>query len=73
MELVPCFEDEELCVIAGTCTLRTALCKALVAFLAVLDQYTLADLVEPRRRLATRLRVEPLRSERVTSAAGVAS
>jgi Rrf2 family nitric oxide-sensitive transcriptional repressor len=73
MELVPCFEDEEVCTIGGACTLRTALRKALAAFLAVLDQYTLADLVAPRRRLATLLRVEPLRSDRVSSRAGLAS
>ena len=50
--LVPCFERPESCPIGPACVLRHALDEALAAFLAVLDRYTLADLVAPRLRLA---------------------
>jgi Rrf2 family transcriptional regulator, nitric oxide-sensitive transcriptional repressor len=73
MEVVPCFEDEKLCIIGGACTLTTALRTALAAFLAVLDQYTLADLIAPRRRLASLLGVEPSRSARLASRARLVS
>ena len=47
--LVECFDDERnQCFISPDCKLRGVLSKALTAFLAVLDDYTLADLV-PRR------------------------
>lgn len=55
MDLVACFGDADVCAIGGACVLRTALHEALNAFLAVLDRYTLADLVTPRRRLAVLL------------------
>lgn len=45
--LVECFDpDGNDCVIAPACSLRGPLEQALVAFLAVLDRYTLADLVK---------------------------
>jgi Rrf2 family nitric oxide-sensitive transcriptional repressor len=55
--LVPCFEPVlAACPIAPACGLRGALDEARQAFLAVLDRYTLADLVrrpgELRRLLA---------------------
>jgi Rrf2 family nitric oxide-sensitive transcriptional repressor len=59
MELVPCFGDAENCAIEDVCRLRTVLAEALKAFLAVLDQYTLADLVSPRHRLAGLLGIKP--------------
>jgi Rrf2 family nitric oxide-sensitive transcriptional repressor len=40
------------CVIAGDCRLQGVLGEALSAFHAVLDRYTLADLVENREALA---------------------
>lgn len=44
--LVECFDvAHNRCVITGACRLRGALREALEAFLAVLDGYTLADLV----------------------------
>lgn len=73
MELVPCFDTTELCTIGRACTLRTVLRDALAAFLAVLDQYTLADLVAPRRRLAALLGIEPSRSVARPSRSGLAS
>ncbi len=50
---VPCLPDGGGdCRIRSVCVLRGALAEALTAFLGVLDQYTLADLLEPKRRLA---------------------
>ena len=55
MELVACFAGAGTCVIGKACVLQTALHEALASFLAVLDRYTLADLVAPRLRLAALL------------------
>ena len=43
------------CIIAPACGLTGVLNEALAAFLAVLDGYTLADVVVKRRRLASLL------------------
>lgn len=59
MELVACFGDAGACAIGDACVLSGVLKEALDAFLAVLDRYTLADLVDPRVRLATLLRLDP--------------
>ncbi|MCP5411423.1 MAG: Rrf2 family transcriptional regulator [Alphaproteobacteria bacterium] len=43
--MVECFDPQaNQCVITGPCRLRGALSRALKAYLAVLDEYTLADL-----------------------------
>lgn len=56
LALVECFEGRDgCCAIAPACVLRSVLGQALDAFLAVLDGYTLADLLAPRRKLATLL------------------
>jgi Rrf2 family transcriptional regulator, nitric oxide-sensitive transcriptional repressor len=48
-----CFEaDGGHCSIADVCELRGVLGRAVKAFYAVLDQYTLADLVHNRKALA---------------------
>ena len=60
MALVACFDDAETCAIGQACVLRSALHQALAAFLTVLDRYTLADLVAPRRRLAVLLGIAPV-------------
>jgi Rrf2 family nitric oxide-sensitive transcriptional repressor len=49
------------CPIEGCCVLRRALRDATDAFLAVLDGYTLADLLKPRRALARLLDLEGIR------------
>jgi Rrf2 family transcriptional regulator, nitric oxide-sensitive transcriptional repressor len=72
MELVPCFDDAELCAIGGACKLRAALRDALAAFLAALDRYSLADLVAPRRRLAFLLGIELSRNAGFPSRIGLA-
>lgn len=57
LNLVECFDPEtNQCPIAPACALAPALDEALTAFLAVLDRYTLADLVAKPRAL-TRLLV----------------
>lgn len=54
--LVECFPKRDcLCVIEPACVFKGALHAALDAFFAVLDEYTLADLVKPRRKLARML------------------
>jgi Rrf2 family nitric oxide-sensitive transcriptional repressor len=58
-DLVPCFNTFGACVIEPACILKDSLDQARGAFLAVLDRYTLADLVRPRRKLATLLNVQP--------------
>ena len=51
--MVECFDPQANgCVITGPCRLRGALHKALNAYLAVLDEYSLADLVKPRSALS---------------------
>ena len=55
MALVECFEPSSRCAIEPACALRSALHEALRAFLAVLDRYTLADLVARRRGPLARL------------------
>ena len=45
MDIVPCFEPEnQSCPLRKACRLKGALDKARLAFLGVLDEYTLADL-----------------------------
>ncbi len=52
MGLVECFDPESnRCTIAGVCALPAILDEALAAFLAVLDRYSLADLLAPRNGL----------------------
>jgi len=54
--LVECFEDQcTVCRIQPACVLRRVLGEALDAFFAVLDEYTLADLLAPRTDLAALL------------------
>jgi len=56
LALVDCFDPaSRRCVIQPACGLRPVLDEALGAFLAVLDGYTLADLVARRRKSLLRL------------------
>jgi Rrf2 family transcriptional regulator, nitric oxide-sensitive transcriptional repressor len=51
--MVECFDPAtNSCVITHTCRLRGVLSKALNAYLAVLDEYTLADLIEKNPNLS---------------------
>ena len=56
LTLVECFrEEDQRCRIEGNCAVRAVLDEALQAFLAVLDRYTLADLLHNRGALAVDL------------------
>jgi len=56
LALVECFEaGGGECTIVSACGLRPVLHEALAAFLAVLDRYTLADLIARRRKPLSRL------------------
>ncbi|MFY0989167.1 Rrf2 family transcriptional regulator [Halomonas sp. C05BenzN] len=58
--LVECFGDHNECLITPACRLKPILAEALHAFLAVLDKYTLADMLGPQQpKLAQLLRIEP--------------
>jgi len=65
MALVHCFASHESgehgpdCKILSACVLKGVLNKALQAFLDVLDQHTLAELVAPKAKLAELLLVAP--------------
>jgi Rrf2 family transcriptional regulator, nitric oxide-sensitive transcriptional repressor len=52
LSVVGCMQQTDYCPIEGACILRRALGEATAAFLAVLDRYTLGDLVKPRKSLA---------------------
>jgi Rrf2 family nitric oxide-sensitive transcriptional repressor len=52
-DMVECFDPRtDRCVITGPCRLRGVLSKALKAYLAVLDEYSLADLTRRNPVLA---------------------
>jgi Rrf2 family nitric oxide-sensitive transcriptional repressor len=51
LNLVECFCDGGACVIKPMCELKTALNKALAAYLNTLEQYTLSDLLKPGDQL----------------------
>ena len=56
LALVECFDPAtSRCAIEPACGLRSVLHEALTSFLAVLDRYTLADLVARRRKPLARL------------------
>jgi len=62
LALAECFDpDHSRCPIAGTCALRQVLGRALNAFLTVLDEYTLSDLLRPRGALGRILFTERAR------------
>ncbi len=50
LALVECFEAGNGCIISPACRLKGVFREALEAFFQTLDQYTLADLVPPRRQ-----------------------
>jgi Rrf2 family nitric oxide-sensitive transcriptional repressor len=52
-DMVECFAaDTDRCAVSGACRLKGALARALAAYLAVLDEYTLADLTRRNTPLA---------------------
>ena len=60
LALVECLPPREgTCCLSGCCVLKGALLKARHAFLAVLDEYTLEDLLQPQSALRTALALSP--------------
>jgi Rrf2 family nitric oxide-sensitive transcriptional repressor len=60
LALVPCFDPiNTACAITPACRLRGALHQARAAFLAVLDGYSVADLIENREVLRELLSASP--------------
>ena len=55
LDVIGCLERKGYCPIERVCVLRGALRDATQAFLAVLDTYTLADLIKPRKALSSLL------------------
>lgn len=61
LRLVECFGEHSDCRINQVCLLRSVFDEALQAFLAILDRYTLADILDSRyQQLAQVLRIAPL-------------
>ncbi len=58
LEVIACLERRDYCPIQPACVLRNALREATNAFLAVLDQYTLEDLIEPGKSLVKLLALD---------------
>ncbi len=50
-ELVECFSTENQCVLTPSCKLANIFSQALEQFLAVLDGYTLEDLLSPKLKV----------------------
>lgn len=69
MDIVPCFEPEnQTCPLRHACRLRGALDRARLAFLSVLDDYTIADLTStpgPMRSFLGLSPAQPRSHERV--------
>jgi Rrf2 family nitric oxide-sensitive transcriptional repressor len=60
MAIVMCFEPVNAdCAVLRCCVLRKALERARSAFIDVLDDYTLSDLVRPRASLQAMLSIAP--------------
>jgi Rrf2 family transcriptional regulator, nitric oxide-sensitive transcriptional repressor len=55
LEILGCLRREGYCRIERACILRGVVEEATAAFLKVFDRYTLADLIKPRRALASLL------------------
>lgn len=58
MVLVDCFRSDSQCVINGQCRLKGVFAEALSAFMAVLDRYSLADLLAEPQPLRQLLRLD---------------
>lgn len=58
--LVECFSNNNQCVITPACQLRHILHEALVAFIQVLDQYTIADVIAQPDMYKTLLQLEDI-------------
>jgi len=65
MAIVMCFAPVNAdCAVLPSCVLRKALARARAAFVDVLDEYTLNDLVKPRASLQELLAIAPVKPAR---------
>jgi len=55
LDVIGCLGRRDYCPIERVCVLRGVMHDAIQAFLAVLDEYTLADLIKPQRALSSLL------------------
>jgi len=55
LSIVECMGHKNACRLTPACTLKGVVVEALQAFMAVLDEYTLADIVRQRRTLTALL------------------
>jgi Rrf2 family nitric oxide-sensitive transcriptional repressor len=55
LAVIGCLGESNFCSIERCCVLKSVLREATQAFLRVLDEYTLADLIRPRSRLVQAL------------------
>jgi len=55
--MAECFRTDNRCVITSTCRLKIVLNDALRAFLAVLDEYQLSDLLTKNRATQRLLKI----------------
>jgi DNA-binding IscR family transcriptional regulator len=67
LDVIGCLERKGYCPIERIWVLRGALRGATEAFLAVLDAYTLADLIKPQRVLSSLLLEPRLIADRITT------
>jgi Rrf2 family nitric oxide-sensitive transcriptional repressor len=65
LALVECFGDSNECRITAACELKHVLKDAMDAFFRVLEQYTLEDLLRPRRELAGLLSVQAIPADEI--------
>lgn len=62
MDIVPCFRAEnDTCPLRGGCRLKSALNRARIAFMAVLDEYSLDDLTAMPGPMRRSLGIGPVR------------
>jgi Rrf2 family nitric oxide-sensitive transcriptional repressor len=68
LAIVMCFEPINAdCAVLPYCALRKALARARDAFVDVLDDYTLSDLVKPRAPLRAMLAIEAVKPPRTSA------
>lgn len=58
LDIIACLDQPGYCRIQPACVLRRTLQEATNAFLAVLDRYTLEDLLRPKRALSKLLNLD---------------
>lgn len=67
--IATCFEKTSSCPLHSVCVLEKALAEAAQAFLAILERYTLADLIAPRLNLQRALGIAPPKRSLATARA----